>query len=236
MGSTLNFGRQSILGPYGLVDEGETRAAATALADYLVNGEAGAWDDAKFDFVVERRQSPGYSGCGDLCHAVLWAMLGAKPPEDEAGRQAQARVVNRAEAYGWKVGVNISRLRYSTGDAFIVHKPHQPWAPKGGDLVLVGEDGREHVFVVTGWDGDMNGGELRSCDYGQFNEKLGKHGGCRVVRRPLRGQDGRLWTKANGRPVVGHVDLVKLLQTLADASGAGTELPNARVAPGSAQG
>ena len=199
-----------------VLHEPTVRAASVALARYGCDGATGRLQgDPVFEEITEGRQASwmvngkkrSYSGCGDLIHWVLWRLMGADPytgdsPEAKRARAELKRWMNRAEAYGWKTGFNIAKLRWKCG-AWRSFKKGE-FDPQPGDCLLIGEGGREHVAIFEGRDGDT----YTSLDYGQFFN--GKHGGKLCTRRIARGGDGRIHVgNARLRPVIGVVDVWK---------------------------
>jgi hypothetical protein len=120
------------------LDEATLRAAAVDAARFACNGAAGrVLGDPVFELVTEgRNRWKGYSACGDLAHYVL----------RELGYRDE-RVLNRDDDGGevpWKVGANLSRLVFGTGDAFVWAKGTR--RPKPGDILYVAPP--EHVCVL----------------------------------------------------------------------------------------
>lgn len=141
------------------------RAAMLANARFASNGELGRTQgDSVFEEVTERRQRwRGYSGCGDLIHWCL-RRLGLR---DE-------RILNREDDDGtvpWRIGRNVSLLVFATGRAFRWWRRGEAFDVSPGDMLLIGEYGLEHVFIVE----SLRDGVVRSFDYGQVFS--GKHGG-----------------------------------------------------------
>lgn len=220
-----------------LDDETAVRTAIAALARYACNGDVGRIKgDPVFEEVTEKRQACWlvngskrcYSGCGDLPQWALWRALGATV------YPTKLPWVNRAEAWGWKPGANISRLVYSTGAAWNMAKPGECPAPRQGDVILVGNNtavgGFEHVFVVGACmtiAGDPNPTlKLSSYDYGQFLQPAGAshadHGGVACTRTAQRRSDGRWWafgTNPPGRPIIGWLDAYALWNAAQSAIG-----------------
>jgi hypothetical protein len=180
-----------------VLDEGLLRKVMVANARFACNGSAGRnQGDPVFEEVVEGRQRwTGYSSCGDLVH---WCLR-------RAGFRDE-RVLNREDDDGtipWRVAVNVSRLVYSTGQAFSWWRTGNPLGLRPGDMALVGEHGQEHVFIVA----EVTGDTVTSYDYGQFF--AGKHGGKRTIRHEYQGPGGRLHLYASqlpGRPFIGRLD------------------------------
>src|SRR5260221_4286305 len=103
----------TLYGNGGTFDEDLTRKVIVANAEYAVNSNNGRTeDDPVFKEVTENRQNfNGYSSCGDL---IQWTLrrIGLR---DE-------KIINRDDDEGnaaWKIGVNISRLVFSTGNSFV---------------------------------------------------------------------------------------------------------------------
>jgi len=189
----------------GKFDEKLTRKVIVANAEYAVNGNSGRTEeDPVFKEITENRQNfNGYSSCGDL---IQWSLrrIGFR---DE-------KVINRTDDSGnapWKIGVNISRLVFSTGKSF-VHAGKE-FNGQPGDMLLIGENGLEHVFIIS----EVNGKEIVSCDYGQFFN--GKHGGKNVTRHVVDGPGGRLYLAGGtlpGRPWIGKLDICSLIKPYYD--------------------
>jgi hypothetical protein len=185
------------------LDQGLLRAVMVANARFACNGGAGRnQGDPVFEEVVEGRQRwTGYSSCGDLVH---WCLR-------RAGLRDE-RVLNREDDDGtvpWRVGANVSRLVYATGQAFSWWKIGNPLGLRPGDMALVGENGQEHVFIVA----EVTDNTVTSYDYGQFF--AGKHGGKRTIRHLHYGPGQRLHlyaTQLPGRPFIGRLDPCELLR------------------------
>lgn len=209
--------------------ESNVRAASVALAQWATGPNGRIKGDPVFEEVTEHRQRSwlvngklrSHSACADLAHWTFWNLLGATKYNGVL-RSAIEPWINRTEAYGWKVGWNISKLRYKC-PAWRSFKKGECDA-KPGDAMLVGEGGSEHVFIVTSNDGTT----LYSRDYGQFfnptptvRGSKADHGGKVTVRTIRIGPDGRRWAGATsiGRPCIGVVDCWALYQKM---SGAGT--------------
>lgn len=216
------------------LDPDIVREAIVAIARFACDDARGrVKGDYVFERVTEGRQSCWvvngkqrcYSGCGDLAQFVLWLAAGAERYTDPAVRRAM-RYTNRAEAWGWKQGWNISMLDgFVPSGSKVRHRPGDKLAARPGDLLLIGEGGQEHIMVVR----DIAAGRLTSLDYGQFFD--GKHGGRQCVRTLRKGPDGRLWafsTTPPGRPVVWSIDTGSVLRTV---SGTGALLPAVVPAP-----
>lgn len=177
------------------VDEEALRSSALELADEACDGDTGRrLGDPVFDEVTEHRAGwPGYSACGDLPHWML----------DHLGFDDE-RIVNRSDDGGvvpWKVGVNLSRLVFGTGRAFV-------WAtrslrPKRGDVLYVTSP--EHVCVLD--DLDEAAGTITTFDYGQWDAKVGKPSGRRRTST-FRSRWGQLLV--GQRVLRGWLDLSRL--------------------------
>ena len=177
------------------LNEDELRAAAVAAARFACNGAAGRLlGDPVFDLVTEGRAKwKQYSACGDLIHYVL-KQIGFN---DE-------HILNRDDDGGtvpWKVGVNISRIVYSSGPAFI-------WArlalrPKPGDILYLAPP--EHVCVLESI--DEAAATIATFDYGQFNYAVGKPSGKRTVHA-FAARDKSL--RVGARVLRGWLDISKL--------------------------
>ncbi len=191
----------SLYGDDGKFSEDLTRKVIVANAKYAVDGDKGRTEkDPVFKEITEGRQSfNGYSSCGDL---IQWSLrrIGLR---DE-------KIINRTDDDGnmpWKVGVNISRLVFSTGPNF-VHAGKE-FNAKPGDMCLIGENGQEHVFIIA----EVNGTEVVSYDYGQFFNGL--HGGKKVTRHVISGPGGRIYLTGStlpGRPWIGKLDICSLIK------------------------
>ncbi len=191
----------------GKFDEELTRKVIVANAKYAVNGDVGRNEpDPVFKEITENRQNfKGYSSCGDL---IQWSLrrLGFK---DE-------KIINRTDDDGnvpWRVGVNISRLVFSTGKNFVRASHVEAFNGKPGDMGLIGENGLEHVFIIA----EVNGTNIVSYDYGQFFN--GQHGGKKVTRHIVDGPGGRLHLAGStlpGRPWIGKLDICSLIKSYYD--------------------
>jgi hypothetical protein len=198
------------------LDEELVRRVMVTNARYACDGDLGRQQgDPVFEEITEGRQTgdEDYSSCADLVHFCL-RRLGLR---DE-------RILNRTDDEGdvaWKPAVNISRLVFAAGRAFVFAKPGEgiagtPWQARSGDMGFVGESKQEHVFIVEGFDARAvwlpNKYPITSYDYGQFFG--GKHGGKRQTRYPIAWH-GRLHLFSEtlpGRPWNGRLDPVELIR------------------------
>jgi hypothetical protein len=192
------------------LDDWHIRRRALEIARYAVDDEHGTNEgDDVFEVVTEGRKSANtaarrtnpklvpYSECGDLPSYVLWTLvqeLVANGPHHVAQAREAARTINRAEAYGYKVGANISKLFGSP--AFVATLDVRDLRP--GDIGLIGAP--EHVFIVEGL--YLNKASLVTIDYA--SEK----GGGSITERPtVVGGRGL----ASGRPLIGYVDVAAFI-------------------------
>lgn len=171
------------------------------------DGEGVQQGEPMFELVTEARQRGNhYSACADLGHHTLMRLLEEFVPDATPAQLAEAfRTINRDEAAGWKVGMNVARLYASP--AFVKQPKGTSILGKPGDIGLIGENGAEHIFVLESLP-DHIPGEMTSFDYGQVFQRTpkepAKFGGKRRVRRLSLAPDGRL--HADARPVVGWLD------------------------------
>jgi hypothetical protein len=175
--------------------EDALRAEAVRIARYACNGDEGrVLGDPVFEQVTEgRNRWKGYSSCGDLPHFVL----------KELGLRDE-HILNRNDDDGvvpWKMGVNLARLVFSSGQAF-------RWArgsdrPRPGDILYMSAP--EHVCVLESL--DEQAGRITTFDYGQWDKKRGKPAGKRVSRR--FGVAGRV-LKVGRRTLHGWLDISRL--------------------------
>lgn len=189
----------------GQFSESLTRQVIVANAKYAVDNDNGRTEkDPIFKEITENRQNfNSYSSCGDL---IQWTLrrIGLK---DE-------KIINRDDDGGsksWQVGVNISRLVFSTGASFV--HAGKDFTAQPGDMCLIGENGLEHVFIVI----EVNGTDIISCDYGQFFNGL--HGGKKIIRHVINGPGGRLYLAGGtlpGRPWIGKLDICSLIKPYFD--------------------
>lgn len=182
------------------LDEATLRAAAVEAARFACNGAAGrVLGDPVFELVTEgRNRWKGYSACDDLAHYVL----------RELGYRDE-RVLNRDDDGGevpWKVGANLSRLVFGTGDAFVWAKGTR--RPKPGDILYVAPP--EHVCVLE--ELDEQRGRIATFDYGQRDEATNKPAGRRR-ESSFAARDGALHVGA--RVLRGWLDLARLPGLLA---------------------
>lgn len=202
------------------IEEGLDQAWRSMLEFYVGDGDGVQMGEAPFEYVTEGRQSENaariakgstekpYSCCSDLCQQVGWGLIGGDQDRPDAVVALAKPVINLKEAWGWTVGVSVSRLRYKTGNHFHVLKKNEEWSPPRRSFFLIGENGNEHVAVFDKIEDDL----LISYDYGQFwsrNKAPANYGGCKRTRRLVRGKDGRLYAGegAAARPVIGHLDV-----------------------------
>jgi len=182
------------------VDEATLRAAAVEAARFACNGAAGrVLGDPVFELVTEgRNRWKGYSACGDLAHYVL-RELGVR---DE-------RVVNRNDDGGhvaWKVGANLSRLVFATGDAFVWAK--RDLRPRPGDILYLAPP--EHVCVLERLDEEH--GRIATFDYGLWDSTANKPAGR--ARETSFGV-GATALRVGARVLRGWLDLARLPGLLA---------------------
>ncbi len=182
------------------VDEATLRGAAVEAARFACNGAAGrVLGDPVFDLVTEGRSRwKGYSACGDLAHYVL-RELGVR---DE-------RVVNRDDDGGhvaWKVGANLSRLVFATGDAFVWAK--RDLRPKPGDILYLAPP--EHVCVLERLDEEH--GRIATFDYGLWDSTANKPAGR---ARATSFAVGATALRVGARVLRGWLDLARLPGLLA---------------------
>jgi len=181
-------------------DEPTLRAAVVAAARFACNGAAGrVLGDPVFELVTERRSHwKGYSACGDLAHYVL-RELGFR---DE-------RVLNRDDDGGklpWKIGANLSRLVFASGDAFVWAKADR--RPKPGDLLYLAPP--EHVCVLECLDEER--GRITTFDYGLWDSTVNKPAGrARETSFAVVGSSLRV----GARVLRGWLDLARLPGLLA---------------------
>ncbi len=169
--------------------------------------------DPVFERVTEGRtkNAPTYSACGDLPHWA-WRCLGVR----------NEKIVNRSDDGGaipWAMGVNISRIVYSTGSAFVPTTELTAFKQAGwlgGDTLFVTSP--EHVMVAAQEVRLAVGSVVVASfyEYGQFDKKLGKRSGAlhdKLVRRPtistitIANVDG-----TRERTLMGLVNLGRLLE------------------------
>lgn len=210
------------------VDDALVRGRSVAIAlEATDDGDGVQEGDSVFELVTEGRQSANtirrlqgspelpYSACGDLGHHDLWQLLVEHVPDPTAPQMREAlRTINRDEAGGWTSGVNVSRLVGSP--AFVHHQRGGALGARPGDIVVIGEGGREHVLVVEQLPALPDTGLLTSLDYGQQWAEPGepvRFGGRRRERAVRRGADRRLTlTGPEGtRPVLGYLDVADFI-------------------------
>ncbi|MDD5544399.1 MAG: peptidoglycan-binding domain-containing protein [Acidobacteriia bacterium] len=129
--------------------------------------------DPLFDAVTEKRQTKGYSACGDLGHWLLFRM-GFRFPW-----------INRDEHRGWLQARNLSLLCSSTvgGKNPIARPPRVGQLVDAGDvLVVAGQVTKSHLAVVLGPASLEPRSVVRTVEYGQFNARYGRASG-RVFSR-----------------------------------------------------
>ena len=203
--------RQTASGP---LDEGLVRLAAVSLASFACDGSVGRQKgDPVFGRVTEGRQRDwatpdgarhSYSSCGDLPHFVVWLLAGAERYPEPL--RSALRIVNRDEAWGWKQGWNIINLgKYAPVGSLHAYRHGEPFAALPGDVILIGENGGEHVQVFA--DGSAESQSMVSFDYGQFFKNAAghsDHGGIMRTKHVATGVDGRPWAlgSSSGRPFV----------------------------------
>ena len=170
------------------------RDTAAALARALVGGEQGRRiDDPIVQAVTEGRiPRDRYSSCADHPHALRYQL----------GLRAR---VNRREAGSYQAGTRTMAWLCERGrvGAKLGHPcavvPRATTRLDPGDTVIldVGHADRTHTCIVL----EHGATELLTADYGQhpFLGQRPEHIACRVVRRPLTVQGGKLW--AGDRPI-----------------------------------
>jgi len=168
--------------------------AAKALAKYAVKGKLCAFGDPIYDFVTEGRQVwPKYSSCGDLPQFILWA-LGCK---DES-------IVNRdVVGSGWEIGQNLSKLVYGTKKHFVWARHNDSRSPSMGNMLYVSMP--EHVSIVIDWNATTM--MAVTCDYGQWDYKLGSCGKLKT-HKLVRTSEGHILVDA--RTLRGWVDFTSI--------------------------
>jgi hypothetical protein len=176
--------------------------------------------DPVFEKVTEGRQKTwidknnklhNYSGCADLAQFVLWYLAG-KPDPDDHDTGFAFGFVNRADAFGWRVGMNVAQLGLAQFKT--VYKSGMPFAGARGHVLLIGENGQEHIAIID----QKRDNELLTFDYGQFFQPSPKSkadaGGKPCKRVLYTGKDGRPWLlqdRMPGRPVVWTINTGLLL-------------------------
>lgn len=173
------------------------RDLARELCEYACNGSAGRPEsDPIYQDITEGRDVGTmvrkYSSCGDLPHWMLFR-LGVRLPW-----------INRAEHGGWTVGANIWKLEHTQATRVASLSDRY----ECGDVLRIGDSGREHVFVVLEHDGNI----IHSADYGQP--------GGEFRSRSIAERDGRPYL--GGRIIGRWLPLGEVLN-LADARGDLTE-------------
>ena len=203
------------------IDAFMANQAAVALARYACNGCTGRLShDPVFIEVTEHRQATwtaqgklhSYSACADLAHWVLWNLVGKPAPTPAV--KAQLRGINRKEAFGWQVGLNIALLAHHVAPR-VKYGPGVKFTAEPGHILLIGEGGQEHIAIVKG----IVGPELYTFDYGQFfalrPHTAADYGGRCVTRDISGGKDGRPWVHGHdggvGRPIVMSIDTGKFV-------------------------
>ncbi len=191
---------QSALSARRFNDEATLRAAAIVAARFACNGAAGrVLGDPVFDLVTEGRNKwKGYSACGDLAHYVL-RELGFR---DE-------RILNRNDDGGrlpWKVGANLSRLVFASGEAFVWAKRDR--RPQPGDILYLAPP--EHVCVLEWLDEER--GRIASFDYGLWDNTVNKPAG---KARETSFTMGTTSLRVGARVLRGWLDLAQLPGLLA---------------------
>jgi hypothetical protein len=163
--------------------------------------------DPVFEAVTEHRQSPGYSGCGDLAHWML-CRLGVR-----------LAWLNRAEFQGWKVTQNLSLLASveSGGRNPVARRPVYGELLEPGDvLVLATRDPKRSHVVVVAAPAELRLGGFGSAEYGQWATELRRASGA-LFDRTFVGAPVRIGERS--------VDsILKLADVLAAARAAGTLL------------
>jgi hypothetical protein len=183
--------------------EAVLRTTAVEIARFACDGDNGrVLGDPVFEMVTEgRAKYKGYSACGDLAHYLL-AQLGVR---DES-------LVNRDSDGGeapWKMGVNLSRVVYQSGKAFVWAKPGI--RPKPGDILYVSSP--EHVCILEHL--DENAQAISVFEYGQWDSKRQKPSGKR--RQTKFSADARTM-KVGTRYLRGWLDIARIPGLLQQAS------------------
>jgi hypothetical protein len=194
------MGQPSVAPHRRFLDEDTLRAAAVDAARFACNGTAGrVLGDPVFELVTEgRNRWQGYSACGDLAHYVL----------RELGYRDE-RVLNRDDDGGkvpWKVGANLSRLVFGSGDAFVWAKGAR--RPKPGDVLYVAPP--EHVCVLEHLDEER--GCITTFDYGLWDHVTNKPAG-HARESTFAASGGAL--RVGARVLRGWLDLARLPGLLA---------------------
>lgn len=244
---------RNVLGPYGEVDRQLVTEVVLDLAVFLTNGDEGRQEDNLLapgdqsdpihELVTEGRTrgAPRYSSCTDLVHKAAFHLIGGKTHTLSTPQEARARrVVNRQEAWGWRSQVAVSRLRYDSGPSFLVQTRRAPLVAAPAQMLLIGENGAEHVAIIERVDGNR----ITSLDYGQFWSKaIGRlpalRGGVRRTRTVQMKADGRyyLGRDPDPRPIIGVLDLADWLQRVLDADPTWrSQSPAAHWVPGAPEG
>ena len=159
--------------------------------------------------LTEGRHTYGkYSSCGDLLHSVI-SLIGVR---DTALVNRDHLDFDGNKNSSWKVGLNISKL--IEGSKTLGSKYNQQiWVsgkegllPNPGDMCLIGENGLEHVFIITDKDGD----NLHSVDLSQVD--LGGQCAKRRIRKLEKiGNDWWTISIENGQPVTAGLGKRKLI-------------------------
>jgi len=149
-------------------------------------------DSVYLEVVEKRDPGPGYSSCGDLAHAMLYA-LGVR--EDW---------VNRAEHRGFRWGMNVNLLtaRPVGGGAGGLARDAAGTELSTGDVIVMWakpDAADAHVCIVDSFDGLT----LKSWDYGQGPMARDKWQGIDHVEGRRRERRAVAFD-AKGRPVLNN--------------------------------
>jgi len=190
--------------------EAVLRQAAVEIATFACDGDNGrVLGDPVFEMVTEgRAKYKKYSACGDLAHYVL-AQLGVR---DEA-------LVNRDSEGGtvpWKVGVNLSRIVYQSGNLFIWARPNL--RPKPGDILYVSPP--DHVCILESIDEAAK--TITVLEYGQWDTKAQKPS---AKRRVAKFSADAKSLKAGSRLLRGWLSIARIPGLIAPTSNNGIPSP-----------
>lgn len=169
------------------------RDVAAALARAHVGGEEGRRiDDPIVQAVTEGRiPCDGYSSCADHPHALRY-QLGLR---DRVNRRESGSYRSGARTMAWLC--ERGRVGEMGHPCAVVPRASTRLEPGDTIILDVGHAARTHTCIVL----EHGATELVTADYGQhpFRGQRPEHIACRVVRRPLTVQGGRLW--AGDRPI-----------------------------------
>jgi hypothetical protein len=122
------------------------------------------------------------------------------------------KLVNRSTDGGdipWKVGVNLSRIVYGSGNLFVWAKPDL--RPKSGDILYVSAP--DHVCILEGFDETAKVATV--FEYGQWNAKLQKPSGKRSITRFAVGKNT---LTLGSRTLKGWLDIARIPGLISNAS------------------